>query len=187
MEFSCVKDCSQCCIEREYYPSKKFGKIGVLVMPDEKKHLELLARENNLDVTILPRIGISYDIAETPTEIIAYQMMGKEENGNTCPFLDTETNARSPHGGFLCKIYDKRPLACKAYPLEETNPITLDSKCKFCQNNGNTASNMVEEAEALIKIKVKMSTHAPNIWRYATGIGDIDHADQIKKGWFMES
>ena len=27
MEFRCIEDCSQCCIEREYYPSKKFGKI----------------------------------------------------------------------------------------------------------------------------------------------------------------
>ena len=27
--FECVEECSQCCIEREYYPSKKFGKIGV--------------------------------------------------------------------------------------------------------------------------------------------------------------
>ncbi|MFB5608121.1 MAG: YkgJ family cysteine cluster protein, partial [Candidatus Nitrosomaritimum yanchengensis] len=37
MEFSCIQDCSQCCIEREYYPGKKFGKIGVLILPEEKE------------------------------------------------------------------------------------------------------------------------------------------------------
>ncbi|MBT3580008.1 MAG: YkgJ family cysteine cluster protein, partial [Nitrosopumilus sp.] len=28
MEFRCVDECSQCCVEREYYPTKQFGKIG---------------------------------------------------------------------------------------------------------------------------------------------------------------
>ena len=95
MDFSCIKDCSQCCIEREYYPSKKFG----------------------LEIIILPRIGISNENSDRPTQIIAYQMMGKEKNGNTCPFLDTETKDRSPHGGFPCRIYQNRPLAGKAYPV----------------------------------------------------------------------
>ena len=33
--------------------------------------------------------------------------MGIEENGNTCPFLDTKSGEKSPHGGFPCKIYEK--------------------------------------------------------------------------------
>ena len=40
MEFNCVQDCSQCCIEREYYPEKKFGKIGVLILPEEKERIQ---------------------------------------------------------------------------------------------------------------------------------------------------
>jgi hypothetical protein len=40
MEFRCIQDCSQCCIEREYYPEKKFGKIGVLILPEEKEKME---------------------------------------------------------------------------------------------------------------------------------------------------
>ena len=59
MEFRCIQDCSQCCIEREYYPTKKFGKIGVLILPDEKERIEHLAKLNRLKITILPRIGIS--------------------------------------------------------------------------------------------------------------------------------
>ena len=30
MDFACVENCSQCCVEREYYPSKKFGKVLAL-------------------------------------------------------------------------------------------------------------------------------------------------------------
>ena len=46
MEFRCVEECSQCCEEREYYPTKKFGKVGVLILPEEKNQIESLAKEN---------------------------------------------------------------------------------------------------------------------------------------------
>jgi hypothetical protein len=187
MEFRCVKDCSQCCVEREYYPTKKFGKVGVLILPEEKNRIEDLAKKNHLTVRILPRIGVSYQKQDGPEQIIAYQMMGKEENGNTCPFLDTKSDKRSPHGGFICKIYNERPLACKAYPLIEANPITLDPKCKFCQRNQTADSNLDGEKEALIEIQKSMSTTAPIIWRYATGVGNAEDADQIQKGWIRES
>jgi hypothetical protein len=187
MKFECVKDCSQCCIEREYYPTKKFGKVGVLILPSEKEKMESFAKKHRVEVTIIPRIGISYQRKDEPEEIIAYQMMGKEVNGNTCPFLDTGSELRSPHGGFVCKIYEQRPLACKAYPLIESNPITLDSKCKFCQYNQTADSNLDGEKEALIKIKSNMTTNAPIIWRFATGIGNAEDRDQIKKGWIRES
>ena len=185
MEFNCVKDCSQCCIEREYYPSKKFGKIGVLILPDEKQRIESLAKKYNISVQILPRIGISNGM-DGPEKIIAYQMMGKDPNGNTCPFLDTESESRSPHGGMVCKIYDQRPLACRAYPLIETDPITLDQKCKFCQDCNTADSNLNSEIESLIQIKHKMTTNMPRIWRYATGIGDSQDASFISKGWIQE-
>ena len=110
-----------------------------MILPEEKENIELLGKKFGLEITILPRIGISNETSDKPTQIIAYQMMGKEKNGNTCPFLDTETTDRSPHGGFPCKIYQSRPLACKAYPVIESNPVMLDSKCKFCQEYGSTA------------------------------------------------
>lgn len=185
MEFSCVKDCSQCCIEREYYPSKKYGKIGVLILPDEKPRIEALAKKHGIEVNIMPRIGISGNIVN-PEKIIAYQMMGKEKNGNTCPFLETESEARSPHGGFVCKIYENRPLACRAYPLIETEPITLDSKCKFCQTCTNVDSNLNSEIEALVQIKNKMNANKPTIWRYATGVGNQEDSHLIQKGWIRE-
>jgi hypothetical protein len=39
--FECVQGCSDCCIYREYYPSIEYGKIGVLVLPEEKAAIEL--------------------------------------------------------------------------------------------------------------------------------------------------
>lgn len=186
MDFSCIDDCSQCCIDREYYPTKEFGKIGVLILPDEKERIESLAKKHGIKTRILPRIGVSAS-SEGPDEILAYQLMGIEENGNTCPFLDTESKDRSPHGGHLCKIYDDRPLACSAYPLIESKPIVLDEKCKFCKECGTATGSLDSEMESLSKIKSKMNTKAKFLWRYATGVGETQDCDKIKSGWIMES
>lgn len=185
MDFNCIEDCSQCCIEREYYPSKKFGKVGVLILPEEKERIESLAKSYKIKISILPRIAISKN-SEKPEKILAYQLMGKESNGNTCPFLDTESSKKAPHGGFLCKIYQERPLACSAYPVIDSNPITLDEKCKFCQEYKSADGNLNSEVESLLKIKSKMNTNAPHIWRFATGIGESDDSEIIEFGWVLE-
>ena len=186
MEFRCVDECSDCCVQREYYPTKKFGKIGSLILPEEKERIEELAKSKKIKITILPRIGISKSRNQTPSKILAYQLMGIEENGNTCPFLDTESGNKSTHGGFPCKIYENKPLACTAYPLIEINPITLDQKCKFCKECGTADKNLNFETESLLKIKVKMQTNATYIWRYATGIGEKEDDKIIKTGWILE-
>lgn len=186
MEFRCIDECSQCCIEREYYPSKKFGKIGVLILPEEKERIENLAIKNNLEIKILPRIGVSENENTFPTKILAYQLMGAEKNGNTCPFLDTDSGDKSPHGGFPCKIYNQRPLACMAYPLIESEPITLDQKCKFCKEHGNANENLNAETEALLKIKEKMIPDLQTIWRYATNVGENEDKEILESGWILE-
>jgi Fe-S-cluster containining protein len=185
LDFSCVEGCSKCCIEREYYPTITFGKVGVLVLPDEKQKIELLAKKHGLEATILPRIGISDTKTREPEQVLAYQLMGKDSNGNTCPFLDTESSERSPHGGYKCKIYQERPAACRAYPVIESRPITLDQKCKFCETCKNPAGNLNSELESLVKIKNKMETKAPYLWRYATGIGEKEDKDKIETGWIL--
>jgi len=181
-----MKDCSQCCIEREYFPTKKFGKIGVLILTEEKEKIEKMAKTNGIKMLILPRIGVSKEKNQNSIKVLAYQMMGLENNGNTCPFLDTISDTKSPHGGYLCKIYQDRPLACRAYPLVNVNPITLDMKCKFCQECKTADSNLNSEMESLAKIQTKMKTNFPFIWRYATGIGEKKDKSQIKKGWILE-
>ncbi len=185
MEFGCIEDCSQCCIEREYYPSKRFGKIGVLILPEEKERIEKLAAKNGLEINILPRIGIS-DEEDSPIKVLAYQLMGHEKNGNTCPFLDSESGQRSPHGGFPCRIYKERPLACMAYPLIESEPITLDQRCKFCKKHGDADGNLNSEIESLLKIKEKMTCSAMHVWRYATNIGEAEDRGIMESGWILE-
>ncbi len=180
-----MEGCSQCCIEREYYPTIPFGKIGVLVMPEETEKIVSLADKNDIKVTILPRIGVSETESKEPQTILAYQMMGKDLDGNTCPFLDTKSSKRSPHGGYPCKIYENRPLACRAYPVIQSSPIGLDPKCKFCESCGTPSGNVNSELESLILIQKKMDTKAPYIWRYATGIGELQDKDIINTGWFL--
>ena len=186
MEFRCIEECSQCCVEREYYPSKKFGKIGVLILPEEKERIERLAESIGKKIKIVPRIGISEDKNDEPTKILAYQLMGIEKNGNTCPFLDTESGEKSPHGGFPCMIYNERPLACMTYPLIESNPITLDEKCKFCKEHGTADQNLTSEIESLLKIKERIDAKSTFIWRYATGVGEEQDERIFESGWILE-
>ena len=187
MEFNCVQDCSECCIQREYYPTKQFGKIGVLILPHEKERIEKLAEQLGIKIIILPRIGTSKNGDSAPTRIIAYQLMGTELNGNTCPFLDTKSEKRAAHGGMLCKIYDQRPLACSAYPLIDVEPITLDQKCKFCQECGQANEKLNVESESLLEIKSGMQvTDTEQIWRFATGVGEESDKSEIKTGWIKE-
>lgn len=113
-------------------------------------------------------------------------MMGSENNGNTCPFLDTKGENKSPHGGYPCMIYNQRPLACMTYPLIETDPITLDEKCKFCKEHKTADENLDSEIEGLLKIKEKMNTNATIIWRFATGIGEKEDQEFFEKGWIQE-
>jgi Fe-S-cluster containining protein len=190
-KFRCVEGCSDCCINREYFPSKKFGKIGVLVLPDEKVKLEQLAKSIKVKIKILPRIGISRnDDESSPEQVIVYQLMGKESDGNLCPFLETDGSERSPHGGARCRIYDNRPLACKAYPLVSIDPIisTLDKRCTFCASiNENRVFNLGIDTEIKALSEIIALTRiddAAQLWRYATNIGDPgDKKMLLREGW----
>ncbi len=84
-------------------------------------------------------------------------------------------------------IYEKRPLACRAYPVISSDPVMLDEKCKFCQQHGQTKDNLHSEMESLIKIKSSMEGQHAKIWRYATGIGEKEDMQSIETGWVEES
>ena len=200
-KFSCIDECSDCCIYREYYPSIEYGKIGVLLLPNEKQRIETYAKELGLEITILPRVGIGRKKNKNePETIIAYQLMGKNSEGEVCPFLEMEGAIRSPHGGFKCKIYNKKPVACSAYPvnIEDKETVTLDRKCKFCRVNNKDEkradgvaiqkSSLRKEIIALRKIQ--NSTQADTsveIWRYATGIGEKQKQKQFyPRGWVLQ-
>ena len=199
-KFSCISDCSDCCIYREYYPSTEYGKIGVLILPDEKQRIERYAREMGLVITILPRLGIGLNRSRSgPRTVIAYQLMGKESDGNVCPFLDLDNSHRSQHGGLMCKIYDKKPIACTAYPVysEDKRTVTLDSKCKFCKVN--KSENMPRRTKAYkyglemeigALVKIQRSIHVDertDIWRYATQIGEQEMQSKFyPRGWVLQ-
>jgi Fe-S-cluster containining protein len=192
-EFHCVQDCSDCCIYRQYYPSVDYGKIGVLLLPDEKKEIENLAESYKLKITILPRLGIGFNKkCNGPRQVIAYQLMGKR-NGDYCPFLDIGSNNRSPHGGFNCQIYDARPLSCRAYPVikEDTTNVELDGNCRFiCENSIWTDKNLLEnELAALKKISNEFDRFAnQRIWRYATHVGEEPFMKLLlPQGWYLQN
>ncbi|HEY5631071.1 MAG TPA: YkgJ family cysteine cluster protein [Nitrososphaeraceae archaeon] len=196
-KFSCVEGCSDCCIYRDYYPSVEYGKIGVLILPEEKPKIEALAVKTGVKIKIIPRIGLGKSKKRTngPKKIVAYQMMGKNSDGNMCPFLDVENMDRSPHGGFKCRIYEERPLACRAYPVIEENSgnsVVLDNKCTFCCKHSTTnaeRNGLQREAEALTKIKT--GTYVDDeakVWRYATTIGDEENKTKLlPEGWVLQN
>ena len=201
-KFSCISGCSDCCIYREYYPSTEYGKTGVLILPDEKQKIERYAKEMSVEVTILPRLGIGINSGKNgPKTIIAYQLIGKNFDGNLCPFLDIESSERSPHGGFKCRLYDKKPVACTAYPVNEEDKgkkiVTLDNKCKFCRekyDEGLTGStkvynyNLEKEIQALQRIQAYIQVDETiDIWRYATEIGEKEKQNKFySQGWVLQ-
>jgi uncharacterized protein len=186
-KFNCVQGCSDCCIYREYYPSIEYGKIGVLVLPEEKDAIERLANNIGIKVRIIPRLAVGKD---SPEKIIAYQMMGKNEDGDLCPFLDVENKERSAHGGFKCKIYSDRPLACRAYPVIDAvdKSARFDPHCQFCKNFSTTKASsegLQQEIEALAKIRARVTVDDDvSIWRYATATGRSNGL--LSEGWILE-
>jgi len=186
-KFSCVQGCSDCCIYREYYPSFEYGKIGVLVLPEEKAAIERLAKNMGVRIRIIPRLAVGKN---SPDKIIAYQMMGKNEDGDLCPFLDVESNETSAHGGFKCKIYSDRPLACRAYPVIDATAKTarFDPHCQFCKKFSTTEAGLQglqQEIEALAKIKATVTANNDvSIWRYATATGESN--ELLPEGWVLE-
>jgi Fe-S-cluster containining protein len=192
-KFSCVKDCSDCCIYRDYYPSIEYGKIGVLILPEEKSRTEEMAWKMGIKVKIIPRLGIGKNRkGNGPKKIIAYQMLGKNLDGNLCPFLGIESSQRSPHGGFKCRIYKERPFACRAYPVinENSKSVLLDSKCLFCRKFSINADKdgSQREIEGLTKIKAEIYVdEKAEVWRYATAIGDEnDKSKFLPEGWVLQ-
>ena len=118
-------------------------------------------------------------------------MMGKNEDGDLCPFLDTKSDERSPHGGFKCALYSDRPLACRAYPVIETGKTAaLDDHCQFCKKFSTTRASVAglhDEIEALTKIKASVIDRGLRVWRYATATGEADSKHKmLPEGWVIE-
>jgi Fe-S-cluster containining protein len=161
----------------------------VLVLPEEKASVERLAKNLGTRVRIIPRLAVGKN---SPERIIAYQMMGKNEDGDLCPFLEVESKERSPHGGFKCKIYSDRPLACRAYPVIDVvdNTAKFDPHCQFCKKFSTSKASsegLQREIEALAKIRANVTANDDDdisIWRYATATGKSNGL--LPEGWIPE-
>jgi len=193
-EFHCIENCSDCCIYRQYYPSVEYGKIGVLLLPEEKIEMQSQAKAHQVMITIFPRFGIGINRKSNgPSQVIAYQLMGNHSNGDYCPFLDITSENRSPHGGFNCMIYNTRPLACRAYPAikENKKAVQLDCNCQFsCKYSSKVSKNNLldNELQALTIISNRFDKFEDQkIWRYATHIGDKNLKEMLPRGWYLQT
>ena len=191
-EFHCIEDCSDCCIERQYFPSIEYGKIGIFLLPHEKLKMETLAAKMHLKIDILPRIGIGEFKSSGPSKVIGFQLMGYDK-GNYCPFLDIKSQKRAIHGGFLCTIYESRPLACIAYPAIQfnKNKVELDCHCRFACYDSRYAGKKYLSNEILALKTIQKSTQISNdlkIWRYATQIGEEKYRNVfLRRGWYHQN
>ena len=96
--FECLR-CGRCCSNLFSNLSYQ-GLLGLSLAPEEKKRFP--------KKLVSPQIGIGLG-SSGPKHVISYQL-----NVNTCPHL-FKTN--------LCKVYDKRPLSCQAFPLISGGPF----------------------------------------------------------------
>jgi Fe-S-cluster containining protein len=73
---------------------------------------------------VSPSYGMGYGGKDRPKHVILYQL-----NVSECPYL---------FEGNLCKIHDKRPLSCRAFPLESAGPfgtiVTKPAYCRFVED-----------------------------------------------------
>ena len=156
--------------------------------------LERKAKDLEFRIKILPRLGLSsLQMKKGPEKIIAFQLMGAQEDGNLCPFLDLDSESRSPHGGYNCSIYAARPLACQAYPVlkESKKTVVLDSKCAYSCMYGAACSPKLMNSELLalqVIKKVVRTGNYTNIWRYATHVGESKYRERfLPEGWYLET
>jgi len=105
-KFECLK-CGECC-RNLHIKVEKIGTVGLFLLPNERG---LFPAE-----TVIPLYGagLKGKSRPRPEVIFAYQILQ-----SICPHL-TEEN--------LCDVYDRRPIACRAFPLQI---IMLDRRCTW--------------------------------------------------------
>ena len=163
--FSCLR-CGKCC-QNLIMPDLVTGKKrGLSLFPDEVKRLKKLARKLGVSLEIKEFIGFGRG-RRKPHKIVAYQLAQ-----SICPFYDE--NSRS------CRIYEKRPLACRSYPLYMESDLrpAFSSNCTWViQNKQGTAppelqSAYDEEHRRLARLTNQNLSEGLKEWLYS-----------LDKGW----
>jgi|GEM_PF-3298989 len=131
--FKCLR-CGRCCknlIRHKQSPSieicRECGKIHSDRIIETTNGLSLLPEEINRfqKEHVSPEFGVgsSKDAESLPSKIISYQL-----NLNTCPQFSVING---------CRIYHRRPLICKGYPLlhQKSSPLGIvhPDECMFLE------------------------------------------------------
>jgi len=93
-KFSCQK-CGKCCNKD---PVK--DRFGLILFDFEKKQIEKIAKEHNVELNIKPHLSIT-DKNSKKEIVILYNF-----EADKCPFYKQD-----------CLIYDDRPIVCRAFPV----------------------------------------------------------------------
>ncbi len=164
VRFKCLK-CAQCC--RNLF--KDYNGIT--------QGLGLSLEEINLfsDNLILPQAGIGWGISG-PKHITGYQL-----NVNTCPHLSENKS---------CRIHEKRPAVCRAFPLISAGIDTLVADSDDC--------TFVREIEKKIGLLdnifplTQKKFEAPNEWQAISTINTqlmnpiINHPNDAQVLWLFD-
>jgi len=159
--FKCLQ-CGDCCrgLLREALPILQ----GLSLSFEETK---LFSKE-----LITPQMGIGYgrNLSE-PKQVISYQLKVSE-----CPFISNQNK---------CRIYETRPLTCRAFPLVSLGPFgtTTAENCRFIKN-----------VEQKLRISLNQTVtpkkfRAPNEWQARMKIDErirksfINHPSDAKVLW----
>jgi Fe-S-cluster containining protein len=223
VKFECG-DCNACCISLDYYkkegsvrldpetgeeePLRHYflGKRGIELLPMEARNLfresdkfRHLRDEEGKEVLFkfIPSIAIvPRGVRASRRHIRTYQLMGRTSEGDICPFYSLDKHR--------CLIYDKRPISCRAFPVDE---LYSDKKVSLSKNCTWVASHILEGTVGLldpypVQFIKRLNTGAalrlqkakyvsPNqkesstLWIYATGTYNNEDRDKVKKytGW----
>ena len=82
------------------------------------------------DELVSPHVGLGWGSPSGPKHVVSYQL-----NVNDCPNLSEDNR---------CKVYDKRPLVCQAFPLrlsEGREPHNA-SGCSFMKEVGKDVDSL---------------------------------------------
>ena len=110
------------------------GKEGVSLLPNEVRKVEKLAKKverkygprkdesgKPIRYRVLPKTAVlPEDRSEKPndSEVEFWQLMGRTDGGDICPFLSTQQEGiHNPIGALACLIYEDRFMWCHAGPL----------------------------------------------------------------------
>ena len=125
--FICVQ-CGECC--RNLLTEQYGLKLGLFLFPAECKLFP------SGDIAPLYGYGVKGRSRPRPAVIGFYQY-----TRNICEHLTPDNK---------CSIYEKRPLACRAFPVEWTpEGIHLDRTCRFIREH-------LEEGETFIAVPAKL-------------------------------